>query len=560
MFFSSIIIKTLNNSKTVLKILGDWIFSWKIVYCILTIAFIGAIAVGSGFFVLFVQPYDILFKLKCTFSDGGEIFEMWRKPPVDLYLRVFLFNVTNREAFLRGEEKLKVQEVGPYVYKELMTHENITFNDNGTVSAIPKHPLVWVPELSEGRREDDILVLPNIALLSIAHVVSDESYFTRLGLNLLIRQTNSLPLIEMTAREFMFGYKSALMTVGNTFMSSWIYFDKLGLIDRMYDFDGDFETVFTGEDDVTKAGLIDKYRGETKIPQWDNPCGNIQNASDGTKFKGNLKPNETILFFRKSMCRTQILEKVGETTSSGLKGYVYHFKENSNDNGKYYPENKCFCSSDRCLPPGLLDVHGCYYGFPIALSYPHFYKADPVVFEKTEGSKPDPEKHTSFFVINPESGLPLDVAVRMQINMALGSISTIANTERFSNMVLPLLWTEIRMYTLPNSLASRFNLYLNVLPVVQVAAMYALFFMGAAFFLVSIVRYFRKKRRSGTPSRTPWIDEEIPSSIERKLSYIPDTRKKMNAKELEVYFNSLIAPLNQELEHHEIIETKESQG
>lgn len=46
-----------------------------------------------------------------------------------------------------------------------MSHENVTFNSNGTLSAIPKHPLIWVPELSEGRREDDLLILPNIALL-----------------------------------------------------------------------------------------------------------------------------------------------------------------------------------------------------------------------------------------------------------------------------------------------------------------------------------------------------------------------------------------------------------
>lgn len=58
----------------------------------------------------------ILFQ-KVTFSEGGETYEMWRKPPVDVYLKVYLFNVTNREAFLQGKEHLKVQEVGPYVYK-----------------------------------------------------------------------------------------------------------------------------------------------------------------------------------------------------------------------------------------------------------------------------------------------------------------------------------------------------------------------------------------------------------------------------------------------------------
>jgi hypothetical protein len=46
-----------------------------------------------------------------------------------------------------------------------MSHENITFNDNGTLSAIPHHPLEWREELSGGRREDDIFYLPNIALL-----------------------------------------------------------------------------------------------------------------------------------------------------------------------------------------------------------------------------------------------------------------------------------------------------------------------------------------------------------------------------------------------------------
>lgn len=71
----------------------------------------------------------------------------------------------------------------------------------------------------------------------------------------------------------------------------------------MYDFDGDFETVFTGEHDVRKSGLLDTYRGSKNIPQWEGKCGNINNASDGTKFASHIKPNDTLIFFRKSMCR-----------------------------------------------------------------------------------------------------------------------------------------------------------------------------------------------------------------------------------------------------------------
>lgn len=61
-----------------------------------------------------IEP--VLQKLK--FDENGEIYQLWAKPPVDLYVRVYLFNVTNSEAFISGVDKtLNVQEVGPYVYK-----------------------------------------------------------------------------------------------------------------------------------------------------------------------------------------------------------------------------------------------------------------------------------------------------------------------------------------------------------------------------------------------------------------------------------------------------------
>lgn len=50
-------------------------------------------------------------------SENGKLFENWREPNVDMFLRVYAFNITNANAFLQGKEKLKVQEVGPYVYE-----------------------------------------------------------------------------------------------------------------------------------------------------------------------------------------------------------------------------------------------------------------------------------------------------------------------------------------------------------------------------------------------------------------------------------------------------------
>lgn len=76
----------------------------------------------------------------------------------------------------------------------------------------------------------------------------------------------------------------------------------------MYDFEGDYETVYTGEKNVTQSGLLDTYRGSPLLPQWEGKhCANIQGASDGTKFPSFIQPNDQLLFFRKSLCRGSLL-------------------------------------------------------------------------------------------------------------------------------------------------------------------------------------------------------------------------------------------------------------
>lgn len=82
-------------------------------------------------------------------------------------------------------------------------------------------------------------------------------------------------------------------------------------------------------------------------------------------------------------------------------------------------------------------------GFPIALSYPHFYQSDPSLLAAVEGLNPRQEEHESYFYIQPRSGLPVDIAFRFQINMALQDVSKIDHVDGFSNLVVPLLWFEI---------------------------------------------------------------------------------------------------------------------
>lgn len=142
----------------------------------------------------------------------------------------------------------------------------------------------------------------------------------------------------------------------------------------MYDFSGDYETFFTGETDSSTGGLYDTFRGSTDLPHWNGKhCSNIQNASDGTKFKSFVEDDEKLLFFRKSMCRpqrlvslifkTSILELIdwksfslaiqvrtnsNVDTVQGLKAVRYQFEEHALDNGIHNEENKCACRGGKC--------------------------------------------------------------------------------------------------------------------------------------------------------------------------------------------------------------------
>ncbi|XP_027850047.2 scavenger receptor class B member 1-like [Aphis gossypii] len=450
---------------------------------------IGVFALVLSTLIAVFDPYRLLLNWKLVMVEGGEAFELWKTPQAAVYVKVYIFNVTNHEEFLAGiDKKLRFQEVGPYIYREKMEHNNITFNDNGTFTITPGFSLRWVPELNTVT-EDDVLILPNIALLGFANFFADTSLITRMSVNLLIHQTKSTAFLRQTVKEFLFNYDSPLVSIGHKFLPSWISFDKLGILDRMYDLTGDSTTIFTGSDDVSKSGTIDNYNGRPYLPHWPSPpCNQVSGSSDGTKFPSMSSNDTEVLFFSKTICRAIPMVRSSELIiHDGIPVHKYIFKNGSFDNGADNPENKCFCRYNKCLKSGLMDVTDCSYGFPIALSAPHFYKSDPSLLNAVEGLNPVEKLHESHFLINQESGTPTQMYLRMQINIPVGEVSTMANSERFSNLVVPLVWSEIAFDTLPRHLLIRFFVYLNFGPIFFVVLKYLLLVVGVAFVTLTVI-------------------------------------------------------------------------
>ena len=63
-------------------------------------------------FVVFLYLQEIPLK------EGSKIVEVWKKPPINPYLKLYFFNVTNPRRFLKGNKtKPILREVGPFVYE-----------------------------------------------------------------------------------------------------------------------------------------------------------------------------------------------------------------------------------------------------------------------------------------------------------------------------------------------------------------------------------------------------------------------------------------------------------
>lgn len=113
------------------------------------------------------------------------------------------------------------------------------------------------------------------------------------------------------------------------------------------------------------------------------------------------------------------------------------------------------------------------------------------------------------------------------------------------------------MYSLPSFLSARFNLYINVLPSVETGAICLLFIAGVFFIGLSLYRLYQMKNRWTVQNRvgTQWLDEDL---NDKNLEFLRvENRKDMTSKELEVYYSSLITPINQDLSFQEFNELKE---
>ncbi|GJQ73914.1 SCRB6 [Trypoxylus dichotomus] len=483
----------------------------------LILALVGIIMSCLGYLTYLFSPLELIVDSMTTLRPGHFIFNLWTEPPMDVLAKMYIFNVTNPQEFLAGREKLRVEEIGPYVYQEILKNTEAVLTGNDTLTYKPVREHIFRPDLSVGS-DDDVVTVPNIPLLGIGSYFSSYSMLFRLGFN--AASMTAKEFVNITIKQYLWGYEDHLVTFANTFMPHWIDFPTFGIMDRLTTLDkGNSITINLKEakDQLGNKILpysIARINGSPGLKEWNyqdvgvnetseenSKCNTVEGAFEAGLFPKNLPENTTLRLYRRAFCRPVTFNY--ENKSIDANGFeVFHYRTDKNymASGDDYPENKCYCVNNKCLPNGFSSLSPCYYGIPIVISQPHFYNADENLLKQIDGLEPDREKHDTTALINPNMGLAMSAHLRVQVNLLVAD-SSLNKVRSFRNLMVPLLWIELEV--LPPSAYIKFllNVVVYIAPITQTVLMWLLGILGISMVAAAalIVFYFPPMRRLEDP-------------------------------------------------------------
>uniref|UniRef100_A0A3Q4GF12 Scavenger receptor class B member 1 n=1 Tax=Neolamprologus brichardi TaxID=32507 RepID=A0A3Q4GF12_NEOBR len=412
-------------------------------------------------------------------------YTMWKDIPVPFFMSVYFFNVLNPAEILKGEKPM-VEQRGPYVYRKQCQKENITFHPNGTVSYREYRQYHFEPSMSAGN-ESDVVTIPNMLVLGASVMMENLPYVLRLMMSATFKTFKEGPFLTKPVGELMWGYDSGLVDFLNKYLPGMIPTSgKFGLFSEFNNSNTGLFTVFTGKDDIRKVHRVDSWNGLTELPYWRTAQSNMINGTAGQMWPPFMTKESTLPFYSPDACRSMelVYQRPGEMY--GIPLYRYVAPKTLFANGTDYAPNEGFCP---CRQSGLLNVSSCpHINF---LSEPH------------------------------QTGVPLNVSIRLQLNLYMKKVSGITETGKISDVVMPMIWFEENGY-IDGPIVNTFRTNLVVLPTLLEYLQYILIGLGLATIIVAAVVYHKVKVKLNQPDHSNLPDGIKCSSAEEKDSLLQD--------------------------------------
>ncbi|KAJ2943399.1 hypothetical protein O0L34_g12208 [Tuta absoluta] len=434
-------------------------------YCLLTLlsaTFVLSL-IGTIFFCFTSTINDVILS-NMVIRNNSLAYSIWRRPNVQPHMKVHIFNYTNWEAVRDGyEDKLKVEDVGPYVYSQQIERVNIKF-DGDRLSFQERNNFTFLPEKSTGAYFDKVVV-PNLPLLGVLSKAYDMNMnsFAQLGLDSALNTWANHPnaFLELPITRFLWGYEDSIISTAKPFLSiqGKLNFDNFGLLVTKNGTVSDRLTINTGENDKDKMNMIEKLNGEDSLKFWGSPECNRIEGSDGSIFPPTLLDRKIPLqVFMPNLCRRiPYLYEEDVEVADGITLLRYRMPKNAFDDPDHNPANQCYCEIDTgvCPPKGVINVTACAMGAPALVSFPHFNEGADILTEDIEGLHPNPNLYENFLDVHPTLGIALSGKSSLQLNIQVRRTEFFSSVKWMKNgLILPIAWIEMSVEELPESLRS----------------------------------------------------------------------------------------------------------
>ncbi|KAJ8683687.1 hypothetical protein QAD02_019479 [Eretmocerus hayati] len=381
-------------------------------------------SLGMLYLGWFTEVVDDAVAAEMRLRKGSLTYEWWQKPKVKVVYKVYMFNYTNVEDFEKNKaEKLKVEEVGPYMYRETLTRVVEDLNEkNGTVTYREKREFV----LEGDRSDNELVTVPNIVLLSAMAMLKGGSMVEGAQMDVLnaLSYRQYTQFITKPVSKYLWGYDDPVFEIAKS-VDKNIAQDKPGILVRKLNISKDLLTISTGMGNMENLGYnMQMDRRENRNLWRDSTCDEIE-GSDGTMFPPHLMRDHTkpLKVYAREMCRSIPLQFSGDSETGGIPTYRYTIPEDV-----FEPTLKkapCYCrkdldnntkSRDKCPVKGVFDNSKCL-GAPMLSSFPHFYQGDKTLLQHVEGLKPQKELHETHLDLHTRLGVPVAAKSRIQINI-----------------------------------------------------------------------------------------------------------------------------------------------
>jgi hypothetical protein len=316
--------------------------------------------------------------------------------PAPIFIDVFLYNVTNPLEVLAGG-KPNLEEIGPFVYEEITSRFNISFEDGGeSVQFRQNVYYVSRPSLSVTNANDAQVTAFNLVTQGLFAKLKGTVYMPLLP-HLLTGSDFDKFFVVKSVSEMLFGYPDSVLNTLHSFVPDLCPYTRYpGLMINQTMEEAMASQLPNKMNTGWKTGLasgqvaedmfqVTQWQNSSSLSIWGSPAANKVTGTFGLQFQPNLPQGTLLEVFVPLLKRSNVLEQTGHAKVDGIPVRVYQPSVQGNANASVNLSNAGYYAFG---PNGVINETAAQENVPVFFSQPHFYLGATSLQEGVTGMRP----------------------------------------------------------------------------------------------------------------------------------------------------------------------------